>query len=80
MIQAIIISNVLMLLYPCAAFSMKMEEWVLIVIFTCIEIIPLGFILYMLFKELGTIEKIVRYFTKEKKRSPADTGATATDN
>ena len=42
-------------------------------IFTFIEVVPLTFILYTLFKELGTIDKIVSICQKKK---PADTGAT----
>ena len=77
MIQTIILSNILILVYPCVAFTMQVKEWVLIIVFTCIEIIPLSFILYMLFKELGTIDKIASYFMQINKKNSADTGATA---
>jgi hypothetical protein len=58
MIQMIIISNLLLQIYPCAAFTFPFSEMILIVIFVALEVGPLTFILYSLYKELGIIDLI----------------------
>ena len=49
MIQTIIISNILLFIYPCFAFRLTIPETLLIVIFITLEVGPLIFILYTLF-------------------------------
>lgn len=46
MIQTIIISNLLIFTYPCAAFTVPFSEIILILIFVALEVGPLIFILY----------------------------------
>lgn len=75
MIQTIIISNLLLLLYPCLAFRLDTNETLTILIFIALEVAPLSFILYTLFKELGVLSQLARFF-RPKGKSPADTGAT----
>ena len=62
MIQTIIISNLLLLLYPCFAFHLDTNETLTILIFIALEVAPLSFILYTLFKELGVLSQLARFF------------------
>jgi hypothetical protein len=57
-------------------FSLKVSEGALIGMFICAEVIPLAFILYTLFKELGVFDQLAACC--KKKRYPSDTGATET--
>jgi hypothetical protein len=57
-------------------FRLNVGEGVLIGIFICAEVGPLGFILYTLFRELGIIDTLAAFC--KKKRYPSDTGATET--
>lgn len=73
MIQIIIVSNLVMRIYPCAMFKAEFEEIVLLLTFVGFEVIPLLCILHMLFKELGVTLFNFRYFEEKQ----AGTGATA---
>lgn len=79
MIQVIIISNLLLQIYPCFAFNLDTSETLLILVFIVLEVAPLTFILYTLFRELGVFEQLKKYFKKEKAPSGPEAGTGTTD-